>query len=150
MKGNGKIYAIGYQQRKVEDIVEIVKEKGISHVVDVRSVPYSRDQSYNKNRLSDVFGNQYVWLGKVLGGKTGPAKQEGIERLLIALREKELVLLLMCMENHPCDCHRLTDISRRLLERGIDVIHIFDGEEKLTSELTEDLCNERKKQKRKK
>ncbi len=138
------IYSIGYQNDTIKEIVGIMDEKGITHLIDVRSVPYSRKPGFNKNFLMKELGYRYIWMGDILGGKSGPAKPAGINKL------KELeaagdVMLLMCMENHPCDCHRLTDIARRLAKAGIRITHIFDGQEKTTEELTEEVCDERKK-----
>ncbi|MEW6115649.1 MAG: DUF488 domain-containing protein [Nitrospirota bacterium] len=138
------IYSIGYQKRKLSEIVSVMEEKDIDLLVDVRSVPYSRKPEFNRNRLQEALGSRYEWMGEVLGGKKGPAKEIGIKKLLF-LHGQGRRLLLMCMEHHPCDCHRLYDISRRLAKRGVEVVHLFDGHEQTTDELSEEACNERKK-----
>ena len=143
------IYSIGYQKITVEQLKEIMKQKDIGLLVDVRSVPYSRNPlkyEFNKNRLIASLGistkhacHRYTWMGDRCGGKQGPVKAECIRKLLVLNNPPgEHNLLLMCMENHPLDCHRYYDISKRLLDPGrIDVIHLFDGQEVKTSELME-------------
>jgi len=142
------IYSIGYQRVTLAQVTKLMDEKGVNLLIDVRSYPNSRHPSkheFNRNRMETSLGTRYQWLGDVLGGKHGPAKEAGIDRL-VALSEKgNHTLILMCMEHDPCDCHRLYDISRRLLKRGIDVIHLVDGHEHKTSEVTEEVCNDRKR-----
>jgi uncharacterized protein (DUF488 family) len=112
-------------------------EHNIKELIDVRSKPYSRrpdKYEFNKNRFKIRLGDRYVWYGNELGGMPGPATEKGIEYL-----EKEEssgnVLILMCLENNPRNCHRFQDIGVRLLVRGIDIIHIHDGVEEKTSEI---------------
>lgn len=139
------IYTIGYQKRTVAEIVEIMDAKDIGLLVDVRSVPYSRHPSkyeFNRNRLQSSLGSRYLWLGDICGGKRGPATDACIDRLVKYAGQTGL--MLMCMENHPCDCHRLYDLSRRLKARGGQAVHLFDGREATTDELSEEACNERK------
>jgi len=143
------IYTIGYQKRTITEIVNIMDAKDIGLLVDVRSVPYSRHPSkheFNRNRLLPLLSSRYLWLGDICGGKQGPVTDNCIDRL-----EKyvgQTTIMLMCMENHPCDCHRLCDIARRLRTRGHEAVHLFDGHEATTDELTEEACNERKTQTR--
>lgn len=135
------IYAIGYQKMTLGNLLSIMEAKDIRLLADVRSIPYGRKHEFNRRRLEAALGNRYVWKGDLLGGKYGPAKAEGL-KWLIETGEKENVLI-MCMEGHPCDCHRLYDIARRLGLRGVDVVHFYDGE-KTTKEM-EVICSERKK-----
>jgi len=143
------IYSIGYQRVTLAQVLTIMVEKEVRYLVDVRSYPNSRHPSkheFNRGRLEKGFPAMYRWMGDVLGGKLGPAKEEGIIRLITLHNEPGgHNLMLMCMEHDPCDCHRLYDISRRLLKRGIDVIHLVDGHEHKTSEVTEEVCNDRKR-----
>jgi uncharacterized protein (DUF488 family) len=128
------IYSIGYQNLPIEKLARYVHIFHITMIVDVRSVPYTRHPDrydYNKNRLLKRFARfssssaLYVWKGDVLGGKTGPAKEEGIT-WLIGQQSVDTILLL-CLEEDPAQCHRRYDIARRLLIRGIDVSHLCEG-----------------------
>jgi len=131
------IYSIGYERTTIEEITRIMKEHNIDTLIDVRSRPYSRrpdKYEFNKNRLTARFHDRYLWRGNQLGGLPGPATEEGIAFLT---REESAgnILILMCLENNPRNCHRYQDIGVRLLKSGIDVVHIHDGIEEKTSEI---------------
>lgn len=128
------IYSIGYARMTLEALEQTLRERNIDLLIDVRSVPYSRKPGFNRNRLEKQFGVEvYVWKGDILGGKYGPAQEAGIDFLRRLDREGRQVL--MCMENDPRDCHRYQDIGVRLLEHGIDVVHLHDGIEETTSQI---------------
>ena len=135
---NNMIFSIGYEKTTIEELEQIMKKHSIKTLIDVRSRPYSRRSDkyeFNKNRLIIRFGSSYEWRGDELGGLPGPATKKGIALLLIEEHEIENVLILMCLENNPRDCHRYQDIGIRLLKSGIDVIHIHDGIEETTSQI---------------
>lgn len=137
----GTIYTIGYQALTLKQIMEIMDEKGAEFLVDVRSVPYSRrpdKYEFNKNRLQEKLGSMYRWMGVICGGKTGPAKESCIDELRRLSQDN--AILLMCMENNPCKCHRFYDLARRLEGDDLHVVHIFDGKEMTTAEL-EEVCD---------
>jgi uncharacterized protein (DUF488 family) len=127
------IFTIGYQKLTVERLVQIMDEKKIAVLVDVRSVPYSRKPDFNRKKLEKILGPRYAWLGDILGGKFGPAKPQGIDKLLELV--PQFPVLVLCMEDNPCDCHRYWDIGIRLLDKGIDAVHIHGTKELRTSEL---------------
>lgn len=146
------IYTIGYQKNTFKQIEQIMDDKDIDLLVDVRSWPYSRNpmkQEFNKNRLQEFLEEKYLWIGNLCGGKSGMPVSE---KCIIKINEdlhygRGFNLLLMCMENHPCDCHRMYDISRRLMKIGVEVIHLFNGKEMTTGELSEQYCKEGRKKK---
>ncbi len=138
------LYAIGYQKLTLKALLEVIGEKAIELLVDVRSVPYSRNPEFTRRSLERALRERYLWKGDVLGGKWGPAAEAGLQYL--AKEGKRKRVLVMCMESCPCDCHRLYDISRRLLARGVDVIHLYDGAELTTNEM-EARCDEERKAK---
>jgi hypothetical protein len=155
------IYSIGYQNTPIPDLIRIIRRLNITLVVDVRSVPYTRRPDryeFNKNRLQKRFADDpsfsplpasplfhgphhsgclYIWKGDVLGGKFGEAKEEGIVWLVQEARTDN-ILLLLCLEDDPSQCHRRYDIARRLLDHGIDVIHLYQGKEKRESHFFEE------------
>jgi uncharacterized protein (DUF488 family) len=130
------IYTIGYSKWSVEGVRAKINELGVDLLVDVRSTPYGRFYpKFNRPELEKEFGARYRWMGKCLGGKPGPATEEGIE-WLIAEHEKGSTLLILCVEMDPRNCHRLIDIGARLLARGLDAIHlIHDGTQRTTNAL---------------
>lgn len=132
------IYTVGYQNITIEQLEKIMNEKNIGLLIDVRSIPYSRNPQkyeFNKNRLQNLLGTRYIWMGDVCGGKHGHVSLNCIETLQLHNIPGAQNILLLCLENDPCDCHRYCDIGKRLLENGIDIVHLFDGNEVKTSEL---------------
>jgi len=127
------IYTIGYQKLTVERLVRVMDENKIAVLADVRSIPYGRRHEFNRKNLEKILGPRYAWLGDVLGGKFGPAKPQGLDKLTALAAQ--FPVLVLCMEHNPCDCHRFRDIGVRLLEKGIDAVHIHDNKELRTSEL---------------
>ena len=128
------IYTLGYSKWTVDQVIKTMDEKKIELLVDVRSIPYSRfSPSFNKAALIVALGPRYIWKGKELGGKPGPATEEGIE-WLVARHAAGHTLIILCLEFDPRKCHRLTDLGARLYLRGIDAVHlIHDGSQFLTS-----------------
>jgi len=115
-----KIYTIGYQAITVAQLLNIISEKGIELLIDVRSIPYSWRPEFNKNRLMEALGEKYLWMGKECGGKTGVTPE--CYKQLQQLGKKSI--LLMCMEADPAQCHR-SEVSAHLASlTGGKVIHI--------------------------
>jgi len=130
------IYSIGYLTFTLSRVKSLMEEKDIDLLVDVRSVPYSRRKDkheFNRNRLYESLATHYIWKGRCLGGKPGPATEGGID-WLEKKHKKGCTLLIMCMETDPLKCHRYSDIGIRLLERGIDVAHILTDGSIITTE----------------
>jgi uncharacterized protein (DUF488 family) len=127
------IYTIGYSKWTVEQVRQAMDERGIDVLVDVRSSPYGRfSKGFNRPELIRAFGERYLWKGDTLGGKPGPATDEGMSWLM-AQHERGVSLIVLCVEWDPRKCHRLTDIAFRLLSEGIDAVHLLhDGTEHTT------------------
>jgi uncharacterized protein (DUF488 family) len=111
---------------------------GVTHLVDVRTAPYSRFKpEFSRERLAaalEAHGIRYVFMGRELGGQPGgkpdyaqmplrPAFLEGIARLE-AGREGGHRLALMCAEAKPQACHRTKLVAEELVAQGVPVAHI--------------------------
>ena len=120
------IYTIGYQNLQTgEQLAKILQKNGITHLLDVRSRPYSRKPAFNKNRLEKVLpanGIEYRWLGDKLGGFSA-IEEKHIK--VLAHWSRDRTGCLMCMEADPDKCHRKTEIARRLKEYCVIVDHIL-------------------------
>ena len=140
------IHTIGHSDHTTAAFVDLLRDHGITLVVDVRSQPYSRWASqFNRETLAhdlEDAGIAYRFLGDALGGRPAdpalydpgqerpdyqrvqqtPAYQAGIERLLELARADRVAL--MCGEgDHRC-CHRHLLVTQTLLGRGVRVLHI--------------------------
>jgi len=129
------LYTLGTSTRSEEEFIALLRHYRIETVVDVRSVPRSRFEHFtreNLERILEMEGFSYVYLGKELGGfrkggylaytKTTPY-QEGIRHLEEI--GKEGIAAFFCAERFPWRCHRRF-IASSLEERGWEVIHLIE------------------------
>ncbi len=130
-----RIYTLGTGLRSLEDFFEIVIERSVEAVIDVRSYPAGKIEHFRKTNLaSSVAGEllEYHDLGSQLGGfrKGGYERysrtrefEAGIHRLVEIASQKPAVII--CAEHFPWKCHRRF-IARALQHMGREVIHIID------------------------
>ena len=120
------------------DFVAALASAGVTHLVDVRTAPYSRFKpEFSREPLAadlPAHGIRYVFMGRELGGQPGgkpdyaqmrlvPAFLEGIARLEAA-REAGHRIALMCAEAKPQSCHRTKLVAQELAAHGVPVSHI--------------------------
>lgn len=141
------ILSIGYTGRKFDDFVRVLREKGVTHLVDVRTSPYSKfHEAYNRIELEDALkstGIRYIFMGDLLGGRPDDREcydedgrvvyakvadkeffQRGIRQLLRGAVTHQRVLCLMCSELRPEQCHRSKLIGEALKLLNVRVQHI--------------------------
>lgn len=142
------IFTIGHSNLQIDDFLNLLKEFKIEVLVDVRAKPYSKySPHFNRENLTLYFKKQkikYLFLGDLLGG---PSKDEeyillnnsidytrrlkekdflgGIDRLKKGL-DKNYTIALMCSEKDPYECHRHLLIANKLIDEGIEVLHIIE------------------------
>lgn len=157
----GTLYTIGHSTHTIEEFIALLKEHGIEHLVDVRSIPKSRHvPQFN----SDIFGPALAKAGiayahlKALGGRrhsrkgsinTGwrnasfrgyadymatPEFAEGLDELMrIASARRRTAI--MCAEAVPWRCHR-SMIGDALLVRGWKVLDIVSAKAPVEHKIT--------------
>lgn len=122
------LFTIGYEGVGIENWVEILKQNGISLVIDVREKPISRKKGFSKTILCDILTNNDInylhmgilgsppdlrselhatqnypsFFGKYLGYLR---KQSGALKIVISKVNKDTTCL-MCFEKDPLKCHR--------------------------------------------
>lgn len=140
------IWTIGHGTRPFDELVAILRQAGITLLVDVRAKPQSRfHPHFNKKYLIEHLptcpsepggrsGVEYRWMGDTLGGKNMHLiPKEDFERgvdELIALSKADRVCIL-CSEGQPTPtkwrpegCHRWNTIAPALKAKGTEVIHL--------------------------
>lgn len=117
------IYSIGYQRLSVDHLDALLALLGADLLVDIRSVPSSRKRGFSRAALAERLGDRYAWRGDSLGGRGVGPTSEGLRWL--AETSAESTIALMCLEEAPGDCHRHRDIAVPLIDRGIDVRHVY-------------------------
>lgn len=146
MSNNKRIYTVGHSTTSSAFFLEVIKKFGVSCIVDVRSIPFSRHvPQYNKDELGRFLrrnGIQYVFMGDEFGARRDDKQLysplgfldfertrrselflRGIERLIKGL-ENGFTIALMCTEKQAIDCHRSILVGKGLADIGFEVVHI--------------------------
>lgn len=139
------ILTVGYANRSIDDLIELMKRESVQFLVDVRSTPSSKFKpEFSRGTLDGMLRCaqiRYVFMGDMLGGRPqDPSCYEnghvlydvvqqkdfflnGVNRLIDAYT-KGFRISLLCSETRPEDCHRSKLIGSSLAQRGVDVIHV--------------------------
>jgi uncharacterized protein (DUF488 family) len=147
------LHTIGYGTRTLDELIAVLQARGIDHLLDVRSAPYSKFKpEFSKEPLAAALqarGIRYLFLGDTLGGqprdtdcytdgkvdydkvRRQPFFQAGLDRLRKA-HERGMRAALMCSEGRPEQCHRSKMIGEALAAAGIPVRHIDEDGHLLT------------------
>jgi uncharacterized protein (DUF488 family) len=143
------LYTVGHGNRKIEELVSLLKEAGVDTLVDVRAQPRSRhNPQFNDDALRlacENAGIVYHWAGRQLGGMRAPRPdsphaaldenlrgfadhmdtdvfQKGASQLQhLAARG---VCAMLCAERDPAQCHRSL-IADYLTLQGARVVHLI-------------------------
>ncbi len=141
----GSIITIGYGNRSLQELIQLLCRESIQYLVDVRTSPRSRFKpDFSAEPLDAALrtaGIRYVFMGDTLGGRPPDAEcyqeghvvysivrekpffKAGIERLLTAVKQ-DLRVCLLCSEGRPSDCHRSKLIGAALDAIGVPVNHL--------------------------
>ena len=140
------VYTIGYAGAKLDQFIQILKDKKVSLLIDVRSVPKSQYfYQFNDNLLSKTLANVGInyenwrcefgarqddfnfYTDDILDyGKFSQSGRfkEGIEKIK-NLTNKKVNICLMCAEIDPINCHRAILCAKEIFANGIEVTHII-------------------------
>jgi len=153
------LFTVGHSNHTPQRLFEIIAPFGITHLIDIRSVPYSgRFPHFNRDTLAELCADRgivYEWWGETLGGVRGT--DEGLASVAatspfrnavgrvaksFAGDESGRTACLLCAEWDPRKCHRAMLVGpalRSLPDGGVDLHHILpDGKLILQSELEEE------------
>jgi uncharacterized protein (DUF488 family) len=143
-----RLFTLGHSAMELSTFLDILKESGITLVIDVRSRPESiRFPHFHQADLEPSLRAahiRYLHLGEELGGRPDDPKayrsdglvnyrarrksygfQAGIERVLKELETHDLALL--CAEEDPLTCHRFLMICPELVALDVEPAHIRKG-----------------------
>lgn len=117
------IYTIGYSTRTLPEFLKELDRRRITHLVDVRSSPWSRNAPFNADQIekwSERAAIMYRRAGHVLGGMAdvalnSPEYLAALERIVDASCQEPVAI--MCAEGDPAQCHRTWDVGAGLLIR---------------------------------
>ena len=145
------IHTVGHSSLSAESLMGMLKRRGITRVIDVRSTPYSRHvPHFNRENIRATLEKNnasYTHMGDILGGR--PREERLYDRdgradyslmaqekpFQDAIRQVEQMaedghIALMCTEADPLRCHRTLLVSQELASRGAEIIHLIrDGQQ---------------------
>lgn len=131
------IFTIGTSNRSLGEFLDELVRRQVTHLVDVRSSPFSRFSWFNApqiERWAEQAGIMYRREGEILGGRSAVPLTDGAYRTVI----KQLILAatrehvaFFCAEGEPEQCHRSWAVGASLLvHHGVHVTNIRrDGTE---------------------
>jgi uncharacterized protein (DUF488 family) len=150
-KKKSPVFTIGHSNRTIEDFVELLRENGVAHVIDIRTIPKSRhNPQFNEDALAAALRAKkigYVHLKKLGGLRHARADsvnqgwhnasfrgfadymqteefEGGLERAMKLAEAKPSAL--MCAEAVPWRCHRSL-VADALVVRGFPVMDIISA-----------------------
>lgn len=141
------ILTAGYGNRGFEKFIDLMKSHGVTHLVDVRSVPQSGYwEDFRRERLQRIVpetGLRYIYMGDTLGGVENspvlckdpdsvelaplfgePKLALGLDKLIQAAETRTVCLMCGCLRPHRC--HRFRLVGEALDRRGVEVWHLGD------------------------
>lgn len=144
-----EVLSIGYAGRNLPEFASLLRQYGVTHVVDVRTSPFSKfAREFDRPSLEAALperGIRYVYLGEELGGRPDcpdcydaegrvmyervqaqPFFQRGIKQLVKGAAVPGRMLCLMCSERKPESCHRSKLVGEALVGQGVAVRHISE------------------------
>jgi uncharacterized protein (DUF488 family) len=141
-KHNSSIYTIGYQDRSIEDFVNILKGHKLDYVIDIRDTPLSYKPGFSKGYLAKhlpeygIFYKSIPELGvpKIYRKTLKPKQLWSKYRKLLAERSSQLdevisicktnVPVLMCFEADPKQCHRSILANKLKEQEKMMIVHL--------------------------
>lgn len=138
------VFTVGYEKRKIDDFVKILKGHKIDIIIDIRANGHSRKPGFSyltlKKRLENE-GIDYLQMKELGAPKKlrDGLKEKGygwffkeyekyIETEPLELDKLEKITkysksCLMCFELEPRECHR-SIVAKKLSDRGFEIAHL--------------------------
>lgn len=156
---DGSLFTLGYSKISLSQMIKELQSYQISCVIDIRSVPYSRqfpDFNYQVlekvlplNRIAyrnyaeefgarqndpELFSSEsYLDFEKFANTKKFLI---GVQKVLTSM-EKGYSICFLCAEHDPFDCHRSILVTRKFCELGYPIVHLLVGEESQSQQVIE-------------
>ena len=151
------IHTVGHSNLSAESLVGMLKRRGITQVIDVRSTPYSRYlPQFNRNNIRVTLERNsigYTHMGDALGGRPQDdrlydrngranyglmAQEKAFQDAILQVEQvaEDSHTLLMCTEADPLHCHRTLLVSQELTSRGANIIHLMRDDQQESHEET--------------
>ncbi len=143
-KQAGTIYTIGYEGIDAPRVVELLKQNGVSRLIDARYRPGSRKAGLSKTPLSAALAKAGISYTHDRGLGTPPEimkqlREEGVydwdayRKFLLSQTDsleqasdlaKQEAVCLLCYEANALECHRRIVADELAARTGLSVEHI--------------------------
>ena len=151
------IHTVGHSNLSAESLVGMLKRRGITQVIDVRSTPYSRYvPQFNRNNIRVTLERNsigYTHMGDALGDRPQDdrlydrngranyglmAQEKAFQDAILQVEQvaEDSHTALMCTEADPLRCHRTLLVSQELASRGANIIHLMRDDQQESHEET--------------
>jgi uncharacterized protein (DUF488 family) len=140
-----KLFTIGYQGLTQDQFVDLVLNKGIKKIIDLRAVPLSRKKGFSKNKLEfklNEIGLEYEHIESLGTPKAiredfktkgdfnvftklylDAISNENITLNNLSSKVINSVCCLLCFEKTPSECHR-SIVANEIVKRSKTPIQI--------------------------
>lgn len=132
-------YTIGYGNRSFDELVHMLEDNSISHLVDIRRYPQSVFEHFNMEALErmlpmhdiiykhceGVGGMRESSYSEYMGTEEFRNSFESLLRYIRKVHGNGGKLVLMCAEKSPKGCHRHY-LSMKLEENDVEVTHLVE------------------------
>jgi uncharacterized protein (DUF488 family) len=143
-KSEKAVFTIGYEKRKIENFIKILKKNNIELIIDIRANGYSHKRDFISSVLEKNLakaGIDYLSIKELGSPKElrNGLKEKGYSwffkeyKKYLKKEKNELNKLekivkntrscLMCFELHAKDCHR-SIVAEKLKEKGFEIAHL--------------------------
>lgn len=143
------IFTIGYTAFEINKFVDIMKQYGISCVIDVRSAPFSKFYTnYNIENIKKTLNGNNIYYRNYkdeFGARQTDTRYfsnngcldfelftksdsfiSGYNKLIDGMKQG-YTFALMCAEKDPLNCHRTIMVSREFHKFGYAIKHILEN-----------------------
>jgi uncharacterized protein (DUF488 family) len=142
------LFTIGYQGRTIDGFIEALQAHGVTHLIDVRQLPFSRKADFSKRRLQAHLEAAGIGYTHLVDLGTPKALRDEVRRThnyeaffaamdqLLAQRPEALdaalaiaraePAVLLCFEADYRECHRLS-VAQAMEGRAgeaLEVVHL--------------------------
>jgi uncharacterized protein (DUF488 family) len=142
------LYTIGYQGQTIETFLDILQAHGVTQIIDVRQLPFSRKPDFNKKRFTAHLTNVGIDYAHLV--ELGTPKElrdevrrthdyeaffaamdalveehpEAVQQALDLARSRPSAL--MCFEADPSQCHRMSVVRaiENIVGDACTVVHL--------------------------
>ncbi len=159
------VFTIGYSGFNINEFLDTIKKYNISCIIDVRSNPFASEyhKDFSRNILEPILKENnilYLNYAREFGAKQNNIDffsnegyldfqlfinskefSDGVRKIRNGI-EKKYIIVLMCAEKDPINCHRSIMVAHGLTKHGFNIENILsDGSLQNQNDIEKKLLN---------